>query len=240
MKVLITSGGTKVKIDRVRDITNMSSGNFGSKIATEFLKLGHDVVFMKAKNSKSPFRKTFDMFKDGEKFSVDELVKWGQNVLAWKDHYIEYEYTTYEQYAEMLKFVIGVEQPDITLLAAAVSDYGVENYVNGKMRSNDMYTIKLTQLPKLISYVREWLKPNAKLIGFKMLVDSKPLDLIAAASRSLHDNKCNMVVANDLQDIKDNNHKLSLVTKNNTFQYTTDQNDPNYLAKMVVKHSLEV
>ena len=36
MKILITSGGTKVPIDRVRSITNMSQGTFGSRIADAF------------------------------------------------------------------------------------------------------------------------------------------------------------------------------------------------------------
>ena len=37
MKVLITSGGTKIKSDMVRSITNMSRGTFGSKICESFL-----------------------------------------------------------------------------------------------------------------------------------------------------------------------------------------------------------
>ena len=37
MKILVTSGGTKIPIDRVRDITNMSTGTFGSKIAIELI-----------------------------------------------------------------------------------------------------------------------------------------------------------------------------------------------------------
>ena len=36
MKVLITSGGTKVKMDLVRSITNMSRGTFGSQICDSF------------------------------------------------------------------------------------------------------------------------------------------------------------------------------------------------------------
>lgn len=239
MKILITSGGTKIPIDRVRNITNMSTGTFGSKIATEFLKLNHKVVFMKAKGSKSPFAITIDLSKGintqlwNEHYSINRLF------IDHGDNYMEYEYSTYEQYAEQLKFVIGVEQPDIILLAAAVSDYGVENYFDGKMRSNDLFNIKLMQLPKLINRVKEW-SPNSKLIGFKLLVDSKPLDLIAAAKRSVDENGCDMVVANDLQDIKNNNHKLHLVFKNNVIEYNSDMSDPNFLAKMVVKHSLIV
>ena len=39
MRVLLTSGGTRVPIDRVRDIRNMSMGTFGSRIALELLRL---------------------------------------------------------------------------------------------------------------------------------------------------------------------------------------------------------
>lgn len=62
MKILVTSGGTKIPIDKVRDITNMSKGTFGSKIATELLKLGHEIIFFKAKNSKSPFKFDYNFF----------------------------------------------------------------------------------------------------------------------------------------------------------------------------------
>jgi phosphopantothenate-cysteine ligase len=238
MKVLVTSGGTKVKVDRVRDITNMSTGTFGSKIGTEFLKLGHEVVFMKAKGSKSPVSFNIDMVKG---FKYDTFHEWVKMVDKFKDRYTEYEYTTYEQYAEMLKFVIGVEQPDVILLAAAVSDYGVSNYFEGKFRTNDMLHIELKQVPKLISFVRDWAKPNAKVVGFKMLVNSKTKDLIDAATRSVNDNQLDFVVANDLQDIKDDNHKLHLVFKNGDvlrFEQKENLNDPNYLAKMVVNQSL--
>ena len=55
MKILITSGGTKIKIDMVRSITNMSKGTFGSKIATEFLRYDNEhVTFLHAKDSKLP------------------------------------------------------------------------------------------------------------------------------------------------------------------------------------------
>ena len=238
MKILITSGGTKIKIDRVRDITNMSSGTFGSRIATEYLKLNHNVVFMKARGSKTPMSTTIDLMHNP--MSIIDFKYWEEEMKAFQDYYTEYEYTTYEQYAEMLKFVIGVEKPDMILLAAAVSDYGVENVCNGKLRSNDMLTIKLCQLPKLINRVKEW-APNAKLIGFKLLVDSKDSELIDAAKRSITENDCDMVVANDLRDIKDNNHIVHLVTKKGVTQCHTGPStahDKNMLARMVVRHSL--
>lgn len=159
--------------------------------------------------------------------------------MAWfKQNYKEYEYSTFDQYAERLKFVLGVEQPDVILLSAAVSDYGVENFVDGKVRSNDMFNIKLKQLPKLIYHIKEW-APKAKLVGFKLLVSSKPYELIEAAKRSIADNKCDMIVANDLQDIKDNKHRVHLVfPAKETMTFTTDPNDPSYLARAVAEHSL--
>jgi phosphopantothenoylcysteine synthetase/decarboxylase len=45
MKVLITSGGTKVPIDDVRFIGNMSSGRYGAALADAFASLGADVDF---------------------------------------------------------------------------------------------------------------------------------------------------------------------------------------------------
>jgi len=60
MKILITSGGTKVKIDDVRHIGNMSTGKFGTEIARECLLAGHDVTLLRAKNSKSLVNKEID------------------------------------------------------------------------------------------------------------------------------------------------------------------------------------
>lgn len=242
MKVLITSGGTKVPIDRVRDITNMSTGTFGAKIGFETLKLGHKVVFYKAKNSKSPVSLNIDLVHTG--YDIPTFTEWFNERAKYMRNYMEYEYVTFDQYAEGLKFVIGVEQPDVIVLAAAVSDYGVENYFDGKMRSNDLFNIKLKQLPKLINMVKEW-APRTKLVGFKMLVDSKESDLIIASKKSIDENGCDLVVANDYQDIKDNNHKVYLVSKIlNKYiveKYkASESNDSNYLARMVVKKSLNL
>lgn len=239
MKLLVTSGGTKIPIDRVRDITNMSKGTFGSKIAAELLRMGHEVVFFKAKGSAAPYKFSIDLHIHGDEDISTHLQPF-QDLLRVRKNYREYEYSTFDQYAEALKFVIGVEQPDVILLAAAVSDYGVENFVNGKVRSNDMFSIKLKQLPKLIYYVKEW-APNAKLVGFKLLVNSKTPELLAAAARSIQDNKCDMIVANDLQDIKDNNHTVHLVfPEQNTKTFKTDPKDPNFLARMVAEHSVKL
>jgi len=244
MKILITSGGTKIPIDSVRSISNMSRGTFGSKIATEFLNQGHNVVFVKAKGSVTPMIFHLNLYDDIAKSDpltyVPKLGKAMKFLIDNLENYSEHEYDTFDEYAELLESSIKTEKPDIILLAAAVSDYGVENFVDGKVRSNDAFNIRLKQLPKLISKVREWSKPETILVGFKLLVGSTPNELLDAARSSFKSNNLNMVVANDLNDIRNNNHKIHIVLKNASTVYTTDKSDPNYLAKMVVNNSLEL
>jgi phosphopantothenoylcysteine decarboxylase/phosphopantothenate--cysteine ligase len=52
--VLITSGGTKEKIDDVRFIANMSTGNTGASIADYLITEGYNVSFLHAKDSIKP------------------------------------------------------------------------------------------------------------------------------------------------------------------------------------------
>ena len=125
MKVLITSGGTKIKIDLVRSITNMSRGTFGSQICDSFWhKLNsnahanneiadevHQITFFMAKNSKMPTAEHMA----SEFFDNDTHL----------NRYIEYD--TFDDYRTKLTDLLKKEKFDIIVLAAAVSDYGVEN-----------------------------------------------------------------------------------------------------------------
>lgn len=205
MKILVTSGGTVIKIDSVRKICNMSKGTFGSKIANEFListefnippnDWDNRITFLHAKGSKMPME------------SHSPRVKF-------------VEYVTFDDYAAELEVCLK-DQPDIIVLAAAVSDYGVENPVNGKIRSGDDLVIRLKPLPKLISTVRNQC-PNAVLCGFKLLVNSTEDELKEAIYQSILKNRCDIVVGNDLRDIKNDNHQLLIG------ESYTKSSDPNY------------
>jgi len=238
MKILVTSGGTKIPIDNVRHITNMSSGTFGSKIATEFLNLGHEVVFFKAKNSKSPVSITIDLIKNN--YKIGEFSNWYNKVSKYLNLYKEIEYNTFNEYKTLLENVIKSELPDIILLCAAVSDYGIDRVYDGKIRTSESLNIKLTELPKVIRFIKQW-HSTCKLVGFKLLVNSNESQLIDAAKNSIKNNGCDMVVANDLSDIKKSNHKIHLVFPDKeTINYSLESNNSNYLANKVVHHSLEL
>lgn len=245
-KILITSGGTKIPLDRVRNITNMSRGTFGSKIAAEALKAGHDVIFLRAKDSKSPFTPDIDFRNQKWRVALAEALLLDFN---YRDKYLEYRYSTFDDYEDALITQLDDHKPDITILAAAVSDYGVENYVDGKVRSGDGLTIKMKPLPKLIGRIKEWC-PTTKLVGFKLLVDSTDEELIAAAKKSVLENGCELVVANDLRDIKNNNHRITFVRHKPSYERddgweitsiaTSDSgsDDSNYLAREVVRRAV--
>lgn len=197
MKILITSGGTSVYIDAVRRIANMSTGNFGSQIAKSFIKIASyndDIHFLMAKRSKSPTCDDFDVCL------------------------YPHEYVTYEDYRDKLFELLDKHHFDIIILAAAVSDYGVANPVDGKIRSTDELVIKLYPLPKLISQVREKAK-NSVICGFKLLVGSTDEELISACKKSIETNYIDLVIGNDLADIKKDNHRLLVYDNNGTIEF---------------------
>ena len=212
MKILITSGGTKVPIDRVRSITNMSKGTFGSKIADEFWDVGlsrkldncdgedveqiEKITFFMAKGSKQP------------QCQRNDLEAYGSGAYT----PIEYvEYSTFDEYNEGIEKLLSEEKYDIIVVAAAVSDYGVANYYNGKYRSReDDMCIKLVKLPKILPIMRE-LAPDAVICGFKLLVDSTYEELIKAMEKQIDETNVDLVVGNDLRDIKADDHQLFIM-----------------------------
>ena len=250
MRILITSGGTKVPIDTVRDLTNMSNGTFGAKIAREALIAGADVLFFRAKHSKTPFSQKFDFYREEEGDASQWAASWEKQLNRFanhwefcdghRPHYREYGFRNFDDYELGLREIIVQQKPDIIILAAAVSDYLVANTVQGKIRSADDHQIKLTHAPKVISRIREW-HPDCCLVGFKLMVRSQEGELIKTAKKSCYENNCDLVVANDLADIKASRHTLHLVCQSwgGHKTYLSNPDDPNYLARMVVQETIK-
>ena len=210
MKILITSGGTKISIDRVRSISNMSRGTFGSAICKAFLEAGHEVDFLMAKDSRTPFELKINS-QDERPLALFE--EWEYFVRKNESRYHPYIYKTFDDYYNTVSSLVDKNEYDIIVLAAAVSDYGVKNCVPGKIRSSEEMAIEMEALPKVISFVRRY-QPSAFFVGFKLLVDSVDEELVMEARKSLFKNECDMVVANDLRDIQQGKHRLLVVTVN--------------------------
>jgi phosphopantothenoylcysteine synthetase/decarboxylase len=215
MKILVTSGGTKVPIDSVRSITNMSSGRFGSWIAKYALR-EHEVTYLCAKDAITPFKFSYDLNVGNLEWAIRESSSEYARHIDFcreaRDRYREVSFKTYDEYARKLEYLIKQEAPDAIILVAAVSDYICDSS-EGKIRSKEDLSINLRQAEKLISKVRGW-HPNPDktfLVGFKLLVGVSDEQLIEEARASLEKNNCNMVVANDLESILNGTHSIIIV-----------------------------
>lgn len=218
MRILITSGGTKVPIDPVRYISNSSTGGFGAAMARCALQAEAETVYLVSSEGKSPFAYTVDLsasprFED----HCIPLAALNQLHEQYGHHYHEYRYQDFYEYAALLKQLVQKEQPDIVILCAAVSDYLVSNYSNQKIRSSESLTIQLETAPKLIHSIKKW-SNNSFVVGFKLLVGATESELVAAALNSIKQNNIDLVAANDLSSIKRGVHEVLLVEPNGTYQ----------------------
>lgn len=203
MKVVITAGGTSEKIDNVRKITNSSTGKLGLCIANEFLKTVEDVEITYI-CSKETFCPNDDRVKIKRIIGVDDLEREVRNVLENNDI-------------------------DVFIHSMAVSDYKVD-YVSTleKLRNNEEFTmtdnkissslsdlvIVLKPTKKIISIIKD-ISPNTYLVGFKLLDNVTNDKLIEVATNLMIKNKCNLVVANDLENIRNGKHIGYIIDEEN-------------------------
>ena len=87
---------------------------------------------------------------------------------------------------------------DIVILAAAVSDYTVENPSKTKIKSSsDKMIVKLRKVPKIINEVKK-IQKDVFLVGFKAETDVSQEKLIALSRKKLHESDADIIIANDI------------------------------------------
>lgn len=220
MKVVITAGGTSEKIDNVRKITNSSTGKLGLCIANEFLKTVEEVEITYI-CSKETFCPNDDRVKIKRIIGVDDLEREVRNVLENNDI-------------------------DVFIHSMAVSDYKVD-YVSTleKLRNNEEFTmtdnkissslsdlvIVLKPTKKIISIIKD-ISPNTYLVGFKLLDNVTKDKLIEVATNLMIKNKCNLVVANDLENIRNGRHIGYIIDEENNVIVAEGKDD---IAKKLVR-----
>lgn len=100
--------------------------------------------------------------------------------------------------------------PHLLLMAAAVSDYAPVAAA-GKLRSDaDALDVHLERVPKILPGLRARF-PDATIVGFKLLSGVPPEALHAAARRQRTEAHVDLVVANDLAELRDGQHPVWLV-----------------------------
>ncbi len=202
MKILITSGGTSEAIDKVRTITNHSTGRLGKVMAETFLQKGIWVTLVTTKAAVKP--DPHPLLTVHEITNVESLEKTLEPLV--KTHDVLIHSMAVSDYTPV--YMTGLDEVEAT---SDLSSLLTKSNQQAKISSKDEYQILfLKKTPKVISKVKEW-NPNIRLIGFKLLVDVGKEELFDVARASLVRNQADYIIANDLTDISADRHIAYLV-----------------------------
>ena len=167
-RILVTAGPTVEYIDPVRVVTNLSTGRTGVLLASELVSAGAKVTLVYGPGTATPPS--------------------GAKVIPVK--------TSKEMFDAVKKEM--KKKFDIVILAAAASDYTVEQYSHSKIKSSKKsLVIKLKQAPKIIDYIKKWQK-DVFLVGFKAETNLSKKKLEESARKKLREAKADFIIANDI------------------------------------------
>ena len=222
MKILVTSGGTSEAIDRVRSITNHSTGRLGLVITEALIKAGHEVCLITTSQAVKPtshpnlkiieIKNTLDLLEEMRNLVIDYQVV--IHSMAVSDYTPVYMTSIDEVQAS----------PD---LSEFLTKHNTETKISSKEEAQILF---LKKNPKIISLVKEW-NPKIHLIGFKLLVDVTKDYLIDVARESLNKNRADIIVANDLTQINSEQH-LAYLVEENVYQTAYSKQE---IAELIIK-----
>ena len=223
MNILITSGGTSEKIDRVRSITNHSTGRLGKIIAETLLDKGDQVTLVTTPKAVHPA--THPNLTIVQIENVAELLEALEPLVHTHDVLIHAmavsDYTPV--YMTGLKAVAA--SPDMTEFLNKTNS---ESKISSQ---DDVQVLFLKKTPKIISLVKKW-NPDIRLIGFKLLVDVSKEELLKTARASLIKNQAEIIVANDLTEISNQEDIAYLVGKDTVTQAQSKEE----IAQLLYQH----
>lgn len=221
-KIIITAGGTSEKIDNVRKITNSGSGKLGCTIANKLIELHEEnidkIYYICSKTALKPTHEKIEII---EIFDTNDLKRTVENLL--KNNVINYfihsmavsDYTVdYVTTAQSLALNITNNiDKNVFDLICNHSDILTDNKISS---NEENLIIKLKKTPKIISIIKN-ISPNTYLVGFKLLDNVSEQNLINTAINLKDKNNCNLVIANDLENIRKGNHKAFIINTSNNY-----------------------
>lgn len=180
--VLITSGGTLEKWDRVRGHTNLSKGIMGCYLAEAALAAGADVLYMHGYFAKLPDNK-------------DKMRLVG--------------FEGIEDLGDKIRTAVQEDNVDIVIMAAAGSDWVIDKVYDqsgnlmeeaGKMPSDEPPIIHFKKAPKVLGHIRGW-QPKVTLVGFKLEATDDVDFLLSRARLRMESSDAQFMVANSSQSL---------------------------------------
>ncbi len=231
-KIVVTAGGTSERIDNVRKITNSSSGKLGMVIANHLLEADEEsiIYYVCSKNSLRPsddrikvieIEGTLDLKNTIEHLLVNEQIDYFIHSMAVSDYMTDYV-TTIERIKDSIKKSEDIEE--------AFSN--IEVIGGSKISSyEDNLVIVLKPTPKIISIIKD-ISPSTYLVGFKLLDGVSKEELIEVARKLKDKNRCDLVVANDLSNIRNGEHIAYIIDEKDEVEESHGKED---IAKKIVK-----
>ena len=230
--IIVTAGGTSEKIDNVRKITNSSTGKLGMKITLELLKKYEDVkiYYVCSRNSLRPINDRVEVIEIDGTMDLKNNI---ENLLT--QNKIDYFIHSMAVSDYMTDYVTTIDRIKKSILKHDDIDEAFKNVeiIGGSKISSyeDNLVIVLKPTPKIISIIKN-LSPSTYLVGFKLLDGVSKEELIEVAKRLRDKNNCDLVVANDLSNIRNGDHIGYIIDKTNEIEEAHGKDD---IAKKLVR-----
>lgn len=206
---MITAGPVWTPIDKVRVISNISTGATGSTIAIEAFKEGADVTLLLGPGC------YYDKFLSRKKPRF-RLIR----------------FRFFNELACLIKDELSKGCYDVVIHSAAVADFKVKRVFSGKLDSKrKLLQIKLMPTVKLIDNIKR-LDRNAYLVIFKLKARGSYTALIRDAFRLMCRADADLVVANLIDDIKEDTHLAFVVDRDMNYVKVRTKKE---LAKEILK-----
>lgn len=189
---LVTAGPGREFIDRIRYITNPSSGKMGIEIVNEIIARGGNVTVILGRTA------TVKPPPNVETILVD----------------------TAEDYLKNVIDQLTKNKFDVFISAAAIPDFTpVKKYEEKISSSKNELKIDLKPTPKIIDAARQQCN-DLFIVAFKAETNLNSEDLIQKAYKRMVDGKINMIVANDVYNnpqagFQSNNNEVFIIQDNN-------------------------
>lgn len=226
-KLIITAGGTSEAIDKVRKITNSSSGKLGTVITNELLNKWNDIdtiYYICSKNSIKPesnkvkiieINGTLDLKDKIEHLLVNEKIDYFIHSMAVSDYMVNY--------ITNAKLLADAINNNNNILDSIINN--PNTITSNKISSNEEnLIIVLKPAPKIISLIKT-ISPKTFLVGFKLLDGVTEKELIKVAKRLRDKNQCDLVVANDLENIRNGHHQAFIIDNNDNYVLAHSKED---------------
>lgn len=239
-EIIITAGGTSEPIDGVRKISNSSTGSLSACIygaladRMEAWKIGPEDCLVHYVVSRTALRPEpreslpvrFYPVEDVE--SVRQTLEGllterpiacvihGMAVSDFTTGYVVPREALASEVADAARRALaaGPSSPEALILdqtIARILERPAGALATGKkVSSGSELMLSLVKTPKLIGLIKQW-NPSVFLVGFKLLKGVSEEELVRVAASLAAENRCDLVLANDLTTITGNGHRGLLV-----------------------------